>query len=467
MDFKKSYQNTSDKLKIKFLDAIIGENRELQTAFVNFAGKYQPTQESISFVRFSEIISETQKTFKKRFEQVDLENPDWDNYHPAHTGYIEEWEAYQAASEQEFEHIFDDLQNRAIDKVIQQKLSELTAMLIGLYEASLDAEVPDPVYSFDDVNEYLLTEHTRVTDKIVEKIGLSAISNHAIIHSMEMFFRYCDEEYPGNEHFAGYFEDFLLGMAGKCDQPGRILSILDQATIDRKAVSRLVLLLNKMAGNSSEWLGSAKQYYNHNNEVALQLLEYYFEQDTNEFIRLARELFNKDKIHWAGKIAVFATPGLDKDLFVDVNYQLVKSYRKIDDYYKLRPYLLPEKLEDLLRDIHRDNTFRVQVLAAEGRYEEIKMIVENNPDDWQYTELIRPILEIFPEFCFTSISRKARRTLENERGRSTYQRIVEWLQLADTIPAFKAENRILARELFNHKPSLPALRDELRKGGLV
>ncbi|MFP4472134.1 MAG: hypothetical protein ACLFPE_15735 [Bacteroidales bacterium] len=467
MNFKKSYKNASDKLKIKFLDAIIGENKELQTAFVNFAGEDHPAQETYSFEQFSQVIAETQKTFTERFEQVDLENPDWDSYTPIRSGYVEEWEAYQAASEQEFENIFDIFQNLAIDKIIQQKLTELTAMLIGLYEASLDADVPDTVYSFDDVNQYLLSEHTRVTDKIVEKIGMSAISNHAIIQSFEMFFRYCDEEYPGNEHFAGYFEDFLLGMAGKCDQPGRILSILDQATIDRKAVSRLVLLLNKMAGNSSEWLNSAKQYYNHNNEVALQLLEYYFEQDANEFIRLARELFNKDKIYWAGKIADFATPGLDKDLFVDVNYQLVKSYRKIDDYHKLRPHLTPEILENLLRDINRDNPFKVQVLAAEERYEEIKAIVENYPDDWEYTQLIRPILEVFPEFCFTSISRKARRTLENERGRSTYQRIVEWLQLADTIPGYKAENRLLARELYNHKPNLPALKDELRKGGLV
>lgn len=45
--------------------------------------------------------------------------------------------------------------------------------------------------------------------------------------------------------------------------------------------------------------------------------------------------------------------------------------------------------------------------------------------------------------------------------------IAGWLQLAYTIPGFKAETRLLARELYNHKPNLPALKDELRKGGLV
>jgi len=62
---------------------------------------------------------------------------------------------------------------------------------------------------------------------------------------------------------------------------------------------------------------------------------------------------------------------------------------------------------------------------------------------------------------------KIQKLLKSERGRHSYQRIVEWLKLADRIPGFKAENRLFARELYQHKPNLPALKDELRKGGLV
>jgi hypothetical protein len=74
---------------------------------------------------------------------------------------------------------------------------------------------------------------------------------------------------------------------------------------------------------------------------------------------------------------------------------------------------------------------------------------------------------VYPEFCFNQISSKARRTIETERGRSVYQRVVKWLKLADAIPGYKTQNRILVRELYNHKPNLPALRDELRQGGLI
>ena len=36
MDFKNLYENAPEKLKLDFLDAIISENLNLQTAFANF-----------------------------------------------------------------------------------------------------------------------------------------------------------------------------------------------------------------------------------------------------------------------------------------------------------------------------------------------------------------------------------------------------------------------------------------------
>lgn len=467
MDFKNLYDNVNDATKLEFLDSIISENRELQSAFVNFASSTTHQPAGISYQRFTEIIAETLEYYKDRFEEIDTENPDWENYQPSTLHYMKDWEQYQEASEQEVEEIFDEFKTEAVDTILRQKIDELAAMLIGLYEASLDAEVKDPVDTFEDVNEFLLREHTRIMQEITEKIKLSAISDSSITATCKLFFNYSEKEYPGNEHFAAYFEDFLLAISKKSKHPGIILSLLDQSEVERQFVPRLTLLLNPKAGNTEEWLQSARQFYKLNNDVAGQLLEHYYKEGKPEFRDLANELFLEDPVYWAIQLKRYVSPERDKPLFIKVFFQLVTDNKSMEDYHNLRPHLSPEKFEKLLKAISHDKAFMVKILAAEKRYEEIKEIVELHPDHWHYTELISPILEVYPQFCFNQISGKVRKTIKTERGRFIYQSIVELLQLADKISGFKAENRLLARELYHNKPRLPALREELRNGGLV
>ena len=94
MQFEKLYNNSSDSLKLKFLNGIIQYNANLQSAFTNFIQSEQNDTEAFPMKRFMEIISSTKERYQHNFEAVDLEDPDWDNYHAPHSGYIEDWEAY-------------------------------------------------------------------------------------------------------------------------------------------------------------------------------------------------------------------------------------------------------------------------------------------------------------------------------------------------------------------------------------
>ena len=165
MNFNEIFDKTGEELKLKFLDAIIRHNEDLQQEFINFTTKQEDTSENrISPESFLQHITETQEEYVNSFERVDLENPDWDQYNPSHSGYIEEWEQYQQASEQEFEEIFDSFSSEALDLLIQQRIDDFTAMLIGLYEACLNAEIEDSVGSFYDVNEHLTGEHEQINE---------------------------------------------------------------------------------------------------------------------------------------------------------------------------------------------------------------------------------------------------------------------------------------------------------------
>lgn len=111
--------------------------------------------------------------------------------------------------------------------------------------------------------------------------------------------------------------------------------------------------------------------------------------------------------------------------------------------------------------------FIVKILEDENRYSDIKQLVTDNIDSWDFNELISPILEEYPDFCFETIKNKALKTITTQRGRVVYERIAEWIKLAKLIPAYENLTRELIIKLYNNKPSLPALKDEFKIAGLV
>jgi hypothetical protein len=467
MKFEEIYPTTPDYLKLKFLDAIMAQNNKLQKEFEAFAQAESNEKSEFSYDTFLTIVHSVKTAYQEDFENVDCENPDWDNYQQPHSGYIEEWEAYQYAAEQEFESIFDRFRFDATDRIIMQKAEELLAMFIGLYQATQEAQIANEIGSFENINEYLLSEHTNTIDALVEKLWISAFAENVILAAFDLFFTYCDTEYPENPHFANHFEQLLIALADKSAYATRLLDTIDQSDVERQFLPELVLLLNKKTGNSAEWLLSARQFYRQNTEVAKQLLEYYFETGKEAFLEIARELVSTNKRFWAGFLQQYVSPELDEKLFVCVFRQLVVQHKEIEYYNKIRKYLSEDGLTELLNEMKGDKVFIVKILEVEQRYKDIKTLVEQNPSDWEYAAVITPILTVYPEFCLRNIKSIAESTLQNNRGRSVYERVALWLKMTQNIPGFEMEKLDLVRTLYNHKPNLPAMKDEMRKAGLV
>ncbi len=467
MNFEETYSKSSDKIKLRFLDESIMVDEKLRQKFMTFIRSQEVETPGLSFNKFLEMIQVARADYKEQFEMVDLENPDWDNYRPPVSGYIEEWEAYQYASEQEFDLIFNKFRSEAVNKIISQNPEELLAMLIGLYEAVLHADIPDEVGSFEDVNEYLLSEYTITMNDLIGKIRLSIVPEKKIFAVFELFFRYGNTIFPGNSGYAKCFEHLLISLAEKADHAERLLTLLDSSAFDRRALPELVLVLNKKSGNTSEWLQSARQFYSDNEEVARQLLEYYFVHDKNAFLKTACELFTANHNLWAEFLQKYVTPELDRELFVKVFRQLTVSEKEIKHYSKIREYLSVDDFNSLVKELEWDKVFVVRLLEAEKQYGRIKEMVEKSADDWKYAEMIEPILMVYPEFCFRSIRNRAVITVENQRGRHAYERIAAWLSLTRKIPGFENEKKELVKQIYNHKPNLPALKDEMRRAGLI
>ena len=53
--------------------------------------------------------------------------------------------------------------------------------------------------------------------------------------------------------------------------------------------------------------------------------------------------------------------------------------------------------------------------------------------------------------------------IEKQRGRDAYSTIASWLTQAKKIVKFESQTRDLIKNLYNHKPNLPALKDEFKQ----
>lgn len=466
MNFKEIFDKATDKTKLDFLFTILEHNEELKDEFTNYVETQGKSDKTPVYEMFVSVIEKYEQECREELEIIDVENPDWDSYTPSHSGYIEEWEQYQEATEQEIEAIYRFWQNSLINTIIGQKIETGLAMLIGAYKASLNSEINDTIESLGDPNEFLVEQHEELMKYYIEKIKQAAINEHSIFSSFRLFLEYCEKKYPGNESYPRYFEPVLLALAEKSGNPETILNQIDNSEVKKKFLPQLILMLNKNAGNTNEWLQSAKAYYLADNKVAEQLLEYYLENDIDAFNRTANELFEKDKYRWAKFLADKVSEISDRELFKNVFRELTIKNAKIEYYRKIKNILNEDEKKQLINVVY-NKPFKVQIFEEEKQYDKIKQIVEKNTDSWDFTELIKPILEEYPDFCFETIKNKALKTIATQRGRTAYEKIAEWLKLAKLIPAHEDLTRELIMKLYYNKPNLPALKDEFRIAGLV
>ena len=158
----------------------------------------------------------------------------------------------------------------------------------------------------------------------------------------------------------------------------------------------------------------------------------------------------------------------DDNLFYkQVVLQLCIKNNKIKDYIKIKNYLSVKEKEYLLKNINYRNVYKVEIYNEEKEYDKIKEIVLKNISLWSFEDLMKPILNIYPEFCFKIIKNKATKIISEERGRSAYIQIVSLLLIAKQILDFKLETQNLIMKFYSNKPNLPALKDEFIKAKLV
>jgi len=469
MDFKQLYDKTESSVKLEFLYSVLSKNEGLRNQFMEYSKPVEVIRKSKDNLKEAgKLIADARLKLEKELETLDFDNMDWRQYVPRHTGYIEDYEAYEHFAEDNLDEIFGGWKHDILILVNDGQLAQAVCNCLGMYDACLAAEIKGAENIFDDLTETLLQDHEEMMREVMGTISTAVISVDQAFKSVEAVLDHYLKVYPGMKNYLRYFEPLFISLVENSETAVRILEKLTIAGIDDSLVPRLAVKLASFDDDPLIWREKAEEFIDADLEVAKQLLDHYWLNDPECFRLEGKRLFRLHSHELCDFFRERLYPMFDAEFFKEVLWFQTLRDRKPDQYEELREYLDEVEKQKFIDEITWDEVFRVKVLEMEKRYDEILRLVQKEVrHTWHFPEMITPILNVFPAEVFELIKIKTGYTIENEKGRSSYRRISTWLQLALQIEGKEDDARHLIHELYNRKPALPALKDEMKKAGVV
>ncbi len=468
MDFDQHFKKTETSVKLDFLYTLLTKNEGLKNQFIEYGKPVEEIRKRQEKDKsWEKMISEASLKFKNELESLDFDNMDWRRYVPRHSGYIEDYEAYEHFAEEHLNDIFGGWKHDILILINDGQLAEAVCHCLGMYDACLAAEIKDSENIFDDLTDTLLQDHEEMMHEVMTTIGTIVISDDQAYKSVEGVLDHYLKEYAGMKNYLRYFEPLFISLTETCETAGRILKKMTIAGIDDSFVPRLAVRLASFDEDPLIWREKAEEYMELDLDVAKQLLDHYWTDDPACFRLVGRKLFKEHPAELCDYFSELLFPMFDEGFYKEViRYKTLRD-RDLDLYEALRVFLTEDEKFIFADEIRYDHVFKVGVLALEKRYPEILALVRKEAFfTYDFTGMITPILNIYPAETLELIRVKCAEIIKFKK-RSAYKHVAEWLQLSLQIKGMEENARHLIHELYNRKPALPALKEEMRKVGVV
>lgn len=453
--------------KLEFVNQLLSKNPDLQRQFDEFIKETDSADFTIE--EMESFILEEAGGLIQELNNLNLSDPDWEDYTPRHSGYIEEWEARVHLAEDLVREVLDGYEAEFNIYFSRGKTDLALLSFAAGYEACLRAELQDEYDDLGDTVFFLKEEMREIQKRVIQKLQSVVYPNHQVHNFLKSFFSNFKKHHHTNEEYLRFFEPLLLTISGDQERANHMIHLLEENQIPRRFIPRLSTELYKITKDSKKWQEEAEGLFEEDVEVARDLLTEYSQHSYDDFIRVARRLWQAGR--FKQELASFILESIDNkktpDFYKEVLLWLTSKERSIDRYKVLREVQTPMEKEGFIQAHKNDHVFYTKLLEKEERFEEILQFIRKNKESWQLNEMLSTILEPYPSESFKILEQKILATLETQRGRNVYQVIVGWLRIARSIKEMDEQTNRLIHQLYNWKPALPALKDELRTAGMA
>ncbi len=478
--FSKCFKKASQEKKLSFLKQLLNKDSDLQNQFVSFIKNRSEDLDEIIGVNIDKIKEAVHNQLVSIDFDFIVEN------HDPYNGRDYDDEGYFDEANDEISNVFLPFKNKAIEFVKKGNLQDAVRIMLGLYEGVQNLpsfEENEYEIFYESYNEVALALLRESFDDITGNIEQVVISDESIHKILELFFqRYEYHKAPiaginkkENEtliYNLKYFEKLFLSLITTKNTAGYFYKIIIKKDLECMDMAFVLLKLAEVVENEKMWIETAERFARFDLKIAKQLLEKYkSKKQEKDFNRIAELAFGK----WPRDVDYYLIHNVNKELKKELYIKALWSYtagvQSTAHYSKLRAYLdqaQKKKFADEIKENYHE-IFFVQLLEIEERYEAILAYVQKRKNiSYNFESIITPIRNIYPDESFNIIRDKCNAALnEYNRDRKTYHRMAKWLKVMSLIESKKQETRQYITTLYEHKPNLPALKDEIRKAQLV
>ncbi len=467
-DFIEIYDEVEKSKKLNFLKQLLLKDSDLQKQFIDFTINKANSLDAITAVNIDELRDQLWSEISAIDVEEELDGCYYD--------YDDE-----GMGDTILEPIFKPFVDKALSFIDKGNYLDAFRSILAIYELSIleEPEVDDHDYfvfgedigSF--IQEFIDSSIASFNSRMENRVLSVEMVNLLIALFFERYLKYLENADEEEENYFNIsaFNLFFEQVIDNSNSAKYLLEKLKESKLDEHEESAIATLhcADTMEDNEL-YLKVANEFFLDSRQVALKLQKRYKELNNNsELARVSNILFEKER---NDDYALFVIDNIDKEeskpLYIKALEIYIKAQHSFEHYKLLREYFDEDKRLEFIEDFEKgyNKLFYIQLLGEESQYKSILDLVQKNGDDYNLALMVQPIMSIYPNEVFEILKARSDKMVEG-RGRSSYARACELLQLALKIPTKKEELNSYVRKLYNHQPRLPALRDELGKAGLL
>lgn len=474
IDFKRNiYQKASEKIKEEFLLNMLKENKIYQKQFATLVLGQKDVETKLS-------IDKIQDEIKSELENMDFSDIEPDYYDYDHY-YTDPWEIQYESAVERIEDVFQGYKEEASDFLKSNNIIDAFKILLGVYEGSSITEdnINDPEGIMDDFIDEVDDISNEFINDFVALFKNCEKSEKALIRIIDILFERCKyylknaNKYNEFNYQLNDLKEVLLSLIINQTIAKYLDSYLEKLILKNHSTDIVQLKIAEVLEDKNRWLQVAEKYFSENIEIAQMLLDEYIKQNEKvNFIRVGKVVFNRYPDQFDKYLFENLKKEEDTEFYILILSYYTKRMRSITLFKELKKLLNDSSIWSFINGIdneYRNEVFYIQLLQEQKEFEKILKHVNEHIDSDYFVDIIKPILNVYPNECFDIITSKINSYLKVNMGRSYYQQAVKWMKLLNKIKDKEVKIKVKSyiNTLLVIYKKRRALKDEMRKAGIM
>lgn len=187
---------------------------------------------------------------------------------------------------------FKEYSDVALEQLNAGQILHAICHFTGMYDACLLAEISSAETIFSDLPEALLEHLEALKQEIIQTLSRIVISDYQAIAAIHAILGHYITTYKQDAGYLKYMEPVMLQMVDSSGTAKTIENYFEQNEIDDSLVPRLAVRIASFLDDPLIWREKVEDFMELDLDVALQLMDYYWDHDPECFRLVGRKVLH-------------------------------------------------------------------------------------------------------------------------------------------------------------------------------